>query len=81
MTKSEIKTKNVLMQLADGTAKYGLDLLDGSAGGLRRASMYVFLASLEAEGFIEGREEPSGIAPRRRYTITDAGRQWLKDQS
>lgn len=67
---------NVLTQLAAGE-KYGLELVAGSGGLLRRNAIYVLLGRMEDKGLIEGREEatPKGESgpPRRVYRVTGHG--------
>ena len=67
---------NVLTQLTTGE-KYGLELVAGSGGLLRRNAVYVLLGRMEEKGFIEGREEatPEGESgpPRRVYRATGHG--------
>lgn len=67
---------NVLTQLTSGE-KYGLELVAGSGGLLRRNAVYVLLGRMEDKGFIEGREEatPKGESgpPRRVYRVTGHG--------
>lgn len=62
--------QSVLLQLMAGDL-HGVDLVDGSAGALRRGSCYVVLASMEDAGFIRGRNGDDG---RRVYAITATGR-------
>ena len=67
---------NVLTQLIAGE-KYGLELVAGSGGLLRRNAVYVLLGRMEDKGLIEGREEatPQGESgpPRRVYRVTGHG--------
>jgi len=67
---------NVLTQLTAGE-KYGLELVAGSGGLLRRNAIYVLLGRMEDKGLIEGREEatPKGESgpPRRIYRVTGHG--------
>lgn len=67
---------NVLAQLAQGE-RYGLELVAGSQGLLKRNAIYVLLGRMEDKGLIEGREEatPQGESgpPRRVYRITGQG--------
>lgn len=65
--------------LAEATGPlYGLEIVERSAGKLRRGTVYIHLHRLEDDaGLIEswpdGGSSASGI-PRRLYQITDAGR-------
>lgn len=70
--------RSVLEQLAGGEALYGLQLLEGSNGVLRRGWLYVELAKLEDAGLIVGREHELDPAGRRIYQITSAGQVALR---
>ena len=69
-------TESLVLQLLRRRERYGLELVDESAGGLKRGSVYVILARMEEKGFIESRREPgprgSGL-PRRLYRATSYG--------
>ena len=71
---------NVLRQLIT-SEKYGLELVAGSEGLIRRNAVYVLLGRMEDKGLIEGREEatPQGESgpPRRVYKVTGHGRRCL----
>jgi DNA-binding PadR family transcriptional regulator len=60
---------------------YGLDLVERSAGRLKRGSVYVTLHRMEEKGFISSYEENrpalEGGLPRRRYTVTGLGQRTL----
>ena len=62
--------------LRDGE-RYGLQLVDDSNRQLKRGTIYVTLARMEAKGFIASRqEEPLAGAiglPRRMYRVTAYG--------
>lgn len=71
---------SVLTQLARGE-KYGLDLVAGSGGLLRRGTVYVVLAAMEEELLIAGRDGApvlDGEFRRRIYEITIIGRRAIK---
>ena len=65
------------MDLLRGSERYGLELVDASAGALKRGSVYVILARMEEKGFIESRQEERGPKtsglPRRLYRATPYG--------
>jgi PadR family transcriptional regulator, regulatory protein PadR len=71
-------TESLVMELLRGRERYGLELVDASAGALKRGSVYVILARMEEKGFVESRQEdcPSGASgpPRRLYQATPYGR-------
>lgn len=71
------QTESLVMELLRGSERYGLELVDASGGTLKRGSVYVILARMEAKGFIESRQEErqrgaSGL-PRRLYRATSYG--------
>lgn len=74
--------KNVLGQLNERD-KYGLELVSGSDGQLKKNAIYVILGRMETKGLIEGRQEPAPVGsqgpPRRRYSSTDKGKKYLAD--
>ena len=72
------RTESLVMELLRGPERYGLELVDKSAGALKRGSVYVILARMEEKGFVESRQEDrspgvSGL-PRRLYRATPYGR-------
>jgi hypothetical protein len=79
----DLITVDVLRQLDIASQpKYGLQLLDDSAGPLKRAgrgALYVYLGRLEELGLIEGEAAPTALVSvtRRHYTITPRGRRVL----
>lgn len=79
MTSNE---KDVLTQLVERD-KYGLELVSGSEGRLKKNAIYVILGRMEDKGLIEGRSEPAPSGsqgpPRRRYMATDKGKVYLED--
>ena len=63
--------RRILEHLARATERvYGLDLIDAKIAS--RFSLYVHMAWLEEQGFVEGHEER--VTLRRSYKITDKGR-------
>ena len=66
----------MLEQLRDGE-RYGLELVAGSRGALKRGTVYVTLGRMERKGFVESRQEslPAGAIglPRRMYRATAYG--------
>lgn len=63
-----------LLMIAGRKGLYGLQLVQQSAGELRRGTIYVTLDRMQAKGFVESRQEDkqpgiSGI-PRRIYCAT-----------
>ena len=73
------RTESLVMELlrGRGTERYGLELVDASAGALKRGSVYVILARMEDKGFIDSRQEERGPGvsglPRRLYRATPYG--------
>lgn len=67
----------VLRLLLSGD-KYGLEIVAGSGGSIKRNSVYVLLGRMEDKALIEGREEPTPEGesgpPRRVYRVTRIGR-------
>lgn len=60
---------------------YGLELVDGSEGALKRGTVYVTLGRMEEKGLVAARKDPapdehSGM-PRRRYRMTALGARLL----
>ncbi len=71
----------LLLLLAEGTA-HGYELLDQVGElGLDHADpggMYRCLRAMDEEGLVRSAWEPSASGPaRRRYELTDEGREWL----
>lgn len=69
-------TESLILDLLRGRERYGLELVSSSGGQLKRGSVYVTLARMEAKGFVESRPEehvsPAG-PPRRLYRATGYG--------
>jgi DNA-binding PadR family transcriptional regulator len=57
--------------------RFGLELIEQSEGRLKRGSVYVTLARMEAKGFVQSRQEERAAGaiglPRRLYTPTPYG--------
>ena len=70
-------TESLVMELLGRRERYGLELVDASAGALKRGSVYVILARMEEKGFVDSRQEDrdprSSGPPRRLYRATDYG--------
>ena len=70
-------TESLILDLLQSGERFGLQLVDHSGGALKRGSVYVTLARMEAKGFVASRQEErdpsaSGL-PRRLYTATTYG--------
>ena len=67
----------MLELLSTGREAYGLELVEASAGELKRGTVYVTLGRMEEKGLVAAREDPApeGHAgmPRRRYRPTALG--------
>jgi len=65
----------ILDLLTDRGPTYGLDLVAGSRGRLKRGSVYVMLGRMEQKGFVRSRldERPGEGPPRRLYEPTPLG--------
>ena len=61
---------------------YGLQLVERSDGALKRGTVYVTLARMEAKGLVQSEQEPlpaGGIGlPRRIYRPTALGQRMLR---
>jgi len=70
-------TESVILDLLQDSTRFGLELVDASDGRLKRGSVYVTLARMEAKGFVESWQEPRNPAaiglPRRLYRATPYG--------
>ena len=70
-------TESLLLDLLESRERFGLDLVAASDGRVKRRSVYVLLARMEAKGFVESRQEErtadaAGL-PRRLYRATTYG--------
>jgi DNA-binding PadR family transcriptional regulator len=67
----------LILDLVEERERYGLELVDLSAGRLKRGSVYVTLGRMEQKGFVTSRQEErarSAIGlPRRLYRATPYG--------
>jgi len=72
-------TEAVVLNLLESGERFGLELVNASAGRLKRGSVYVTLSRMEAKGFVESWQEeraPKAIGlPRRLYRATAYGLQ------
>ncbi len=70
-------TESLILDLLEPGERFGLELIARSGGRLKRGSVYVTLARMEAKGFVASRQEEraSGAIglPRRLYTPTPYG--------
>ena len=66
-----------MLDLLESSERYCRELVDASAGRLKRGSLYVTLGRMEAKGFVASRQEdraPGAIGlPRRLYRPTAYG--------
>jgi DNA-binding PadR family transcriptional regulator len=69
--------ESVILDLLEDEIRFGLELVEVSGGRLKRGSVYVTLARMEAKGFVESHQEerhPGAIGlPRRLYRATPYG--------
>src|SRR5215510_8489375 len=77
MTPTMSATEALLLDLMGDGERFGLELVGQSDGRVKRGSVYVTLARMEAKGFVESRQEerPAGAIglPRRLYKATSYG--------
>jgi len=70
-------TESLLLDLLADGERFGLELVATSEGRVKRGSVYVTLARMEAKGFVQSRQEeraPGAIGlPRRLYKATPYG--------
>jgi DNA-binding PadR family transcriptional regulator len=70
-------TESLILDLLEDRERFGLELVDRSGGAVKRGSVYVLLARMEAKGFVESwqEERPAGAIglPRRMYRATPYG--------
>jgi PadR family transcriptional regulator, regulatory protein PadR len=71
------QTESLILDLLEPRERFGLELIAQSDGRLKRGSVYVTLARMEAKGFVESRQEDRAAGaiglPRRLYTPTPYG--------
>jgi PadR family transcriptional regulator, regulatory protein PadR len=76
------KEQTILALLASEGPMYGLQIVERSAGALKRGTVYVTLGRMEAKGFVQSEEQPlppGGIGlPRRIYRLTALGERMLR---
>jgi PadR family transcriptional regulator, regulatory protein PadR len=78
------KETTILEMLVANNEMFGLEMVESSAGELKRGTIYVTLQRMGEKGLVESREEPRpegeiGIA-RRIYKPTGLGERVLKAQ-
>jgi len=70
-------TESLILDLLRSVERYGLELVDSSGGRIKRGSVYVTLARMEAKGFVESRQDEHPVGAiglsRRLYRATDYG--------
>jgi PadR family transcriptional regulator, regulatory protein PadR len=70
-------TESLILEQLRDRERYGLELVDASNGRLKRGSVYVTLARMEAKGFVTSRQEERQAGaiglPRRLYHATEYG--------
>jgi DNA-binding PadR family transcriptional regulator len=70
-------TESLILDLLESRERFGLEMVEGSGGRLKRGSVYVTLGRMETKGFVESRQEersPGAIGlPRRLYRATAYG--------
>ena len=66
--------ERIILELLETDERYGLELVDHSGGALKRGTVYVTLARMEAQGLVTSRHEDAppamGGMPRRLYRRT-----------
>ncbi len=76
------KERLILELLVAAGPLYGLQLVERSAGALKRGTVYVTLGRMEAKGFVESEQEPLAPGaiglPRRIYRPTGLGQRVLR---
>lgn len=76
------KERLILEMLVSMGPLYGLQLVEGSHGALKRGTVYVTLGRMEAKGYVESEQEaaaPGAIGlPRRIYRPTGLGERVLR---
>ncbi len=80
-TKISIKEFLILRLLAEREEMYGLEMVEASAGELKRGTVYPTLQRMSEKEYVESSEEPRVLpeigTARRMYRITDFGRRVL----
>jgi len=76
------KERLILELLTAGGPQFGLQLVEASAGRLKRGTVYVTLGRLQQKGFVDSEQEaaaPGAIGlPRRIYGTTPLGERALQ---
>ena len=76
------KEQYILELLVSEGPMFGLQLVERSEGALKRGTVYVTLARMEAKGLVQSEQEPlppGGIGlPRRMYRPTALGERMLR---
>ena len=76
------KERLILELLVSEGPLYGLQLVERSAGALKRGTVYVTLGRMEAKGLVESQQEPLPAGaiglPRRIYRPTRLGERILR---
>jgi PadR family transcriptional regulator, regulatory protein PadR len=76
------KERTILELLVASGPMYGLQLVEQSAGALKRGTVYVTLGRMEAKGLVTSEQEtlpPGAIGlPRRIYQPTPLGERMLR---
>jgi len=72
----------IMRLLVAGAEMYGLEIVERSAGGIGRGTVYVTLSRMQDKGYVDSRQEPvprgwTGL-PRRLYRISGEGQGVLK---
>jgi DNA-binding PadR family transcriptional regulator len=75
--------ERLILDLLDSSGPlYGLRLVELSEGRLKRGTVYVTLARMEAKGYLESEQEPPAPGaiglPRRIYRCTALGQRMLR---
>jgi DNA-binding PadR family transcriptional regulator len=76
------KERIVLEMLIASGPLYGLQMVDGSRGRLKRGTVYVTLGRMEEKGLVESRHQSAeagpDAVPRRMYRATAYGQRLLE---
>ena len=77
-----VKERLILELLSRSGQMFGLQMVDESAGVLKRGTVYVTLGRMEAKGLVASEQEPPqpgaiGL-PRRFYRLTALGERLLR---
>src|SRR5918994_1270188 len=75
-------TEHLILELLSGEEMFGLQLVEQSAGALKRGTVYVTLGRMQDKGYVESwtEKQPAGAIglPRRLYRPTAYGLRVLK---